>query len=103
MAHFHLGGSVSIDATFQSSFAKELVKESSISCNESVYKSSFAAELLESVHNNSDVEKNIYENVDTPVDSNPFLDDTPDFRRSSQVQNNHLYCPETSEFIFPDI
>ena len=53
MAQFELGGSVSVDQTFQSSFAQELVKETSILCNESVYKSSFATELLESSHNNS--------------------------------------------------
>ena len=99
MAHFELGGSVSVDQTFQSSFAQELVKESSISCNESVYKSSFATELLESSHNNSGAkiseveseetsEENIYENVKSPLstESNLFLDDTADFRRCSQVK-----------------
>ena len=108
MAHFELGGSVSVsvDQTFQSSFAQELVKESSIICNESVYKSSFATELLESSHNNSvakiseveseenweenreeNREENIYENVKSPLstESNLFLDDTADFRRCSQV------------------
>ena len=108
MAHFELGGSVSVDQTFQSSFARELAKESSISCNESVYKSSFATELLESSHNNSGVqtseetseqncqhlsEENIYENVNnhTNIESNPFLDDMPDFRRSSQVESVSYY------------
>ena len=107
MAHFELGGSVSVDQTFQSSFAQELVKECSISCNESPYKSSFATELLESSvsHNNSGAkiseaesenehhseensEENIYENVKSPLsmESNLFLDDTADFRRCSQVK-----------------
>ena len=96
MAQFELGGSVSVDQTFQSSFAQELVKECSISCNESAYKSSFATELLESsvLHNNSgakisevESEENIYENVKSPLsmESSLFLDDTPDFRRCSQV------------------
>ena len=104
MAQFELGGSVSVDQTFQSSFAQELVKECSISCNESAYKSSFATELLESSvsHNNSgakiseveseekceeNCEENIYENVKSPLsmESNLFLDDTTDFRRCSQV------------------
>ena len=96
MAQFELGGSVSVDQTFQSSFAQELVKECSISCNESAYKSSFATELLESSvsHNNSgakisevESEENIYENVKSPLsmESNLFLDDTTDFRRCSQV------------------
>ena len=100
MAQFELGGSVSVDQTFQSSFAQELVKECSISCNESAYKSSFATELLESSvsHNNSGAkiteveseekcEENIYENVKSPLsmESNLFLDDTTDFRRCSQV------------------
>ena len=114
MAQFELGGSVSVDQTFQSSFARELVKESSISCTESVYKSSFATELLESSHNNSGAkiceaeseefceeiceenseedgeengEENVSENVKSPLsmESNLFLDDTTDFRRCSQV------------------
>ena len=101
MAHFELGGSVSVDQTFQSSFAQELVKESSISCTESAYKSSFATELLESSVNSGvkiseletenqgedNSEENIYENVKSSLsmESNLFLNDTPDFRRCSQV------------------
>lgn len=93
MAQFQLGGSVSLDNTFQSSFARELVKESSISCNDSVYKSSFAMELLESAHNSSNTEKNIYEKVNnrSSLEANPFLDDTTDFRRCSQVGRDIMW------------
>ena len=115
MAHFELGGCVSVDQSqsFQSSFARELVKESSICCNDSVYKSSFATELLESSHNNSvskvseqDGEENIYENVNPPItmeDSNPFLDDSTDFRRCSQVRTTICYYPANLTLHISDI
>ena len=117
MAHFELGGSVSVDSTFQSSFAQELVKECSMSCNESAYKSSFATELLESSvsHNNSgakisEVEseppsENIYENVKSPLsmESNLVLDDTQDFRRCSQVTESVYYPGVSLTSIFSDI
>ena len=122
MAHFELGGSVSVDSTFQSSFAQELVKECSMSCNESAYKSSFATELLESSvsHNNSGAkireveseppsegnsDENIYENVKSPLsmESNLVLDDTQDFRRCSQVTESVYYPGLSLTSIFSDI
>ena len=104
MPHFQLGGSVSTlnssEPTFSSDFAKELAKESSmLTNNDSVYKSSFATELLESSvsemvqsddHQEND-DSNIYENINVRESLGnqslpcPFLDDSSDFKRLSQV------------------
>ena len=103
MPQFQLGGSVSTlkssEPTFSSDFAKELAKESSIfTNNDSVYKSSFATELLESsvnmVKSDDHLENddsNIYENINVRESLGnqslpcPFLDDSSDFKRLSQV------------------
>ena len=107
MPQFELGGSVSMmnsDPVFSSSFAKEVAKESSILTSDSVYKSSFATELLETSVNSSVIrsevqqqdDSNIYENINyrenienQPADPTPFLDDSSDFRRLSQVKEDH--------------
>ena len=105
MPQFELGGSVSMmnsDPVFSSSFAKEVAKESSILTNDSVYKSSFATELLETSVNSSVIrsevqqqdDSNIYENInfreniENQPDPTPFLDDSSDFRRLSQVKED---------------
>ena len=106
MPQFELGGSVSMvnsDPVFSSSFAKEVAKESSILTSDSVYKSSFATELLETSVNSSVIrsevqqqdDSNIYENInfreniENQPDPTPFLDDSSDFRRLSQVKEDH--------------
>ena len=76
MPHFELGGSVSLsaDQSFTSNFAQELARESSMVTADSVYKSSFAAEMLETSQAAAEAsteivgdcaEDNIYENVAT--------------------------------------
>ena len=108
MPQFELGGSVSpltsdeidslsinSDQAFTSNFARELAKES-LKISDATFKSDFATELFEtsltcqdqSQNEESINEGNIYENVNfrESIGTNPFLDNSSDFRRISQVK-----------------
>ena len=110
MPQFELGGSVSpltsdeidslsinSDQAFTSNFARELAKES-LKISDATFKSDFATELFEtsltcqdqSQNEESINEGNIYENVNFRESigsaTNPFLDNSSDFRRISQVK-----------------